>query len=261
MAIFWPSVWTKHNLGYFANWFPHVPGRCLPLVETDALAENWNQAGITQAWSAFGNAGKIGVFNDQSHLSSTAGAERLPLNNIEPCLFFRPRDRQQNTSYVRFHNQSILVKFNSLNAAAIWRFFHRRPVFVAMADSQQPRGNKKNKRNHKKIQKRRKKNIHEDKDSFFTGDHIEQPRRPPVAHWRCGRHRGRVAGPSCLLQTRPPCTFAHCTWTDGEKTLPKVQRTKGIEYSDSFNNTQQKLHKLWNLGQTSASFCLATVEK
>ena len=48
--------------------------------------------------------------------------------------------------------------FYSLNAAAIWRFFHRRPVFVAMADSQQPRGNKKNnKRNHKKIQKRRKK--------------------------------------------------------------------------------------------------------
>ena len=160
ICFWWPFF--GHHCGPNISWDilqidSLMPGHCLPLFETDTLAENWNQAGITQAWSAFGNAGKIGVFNDQSHLSSTAEAERLPLNNIEPCLFFRPRDRQQNTSYVRFHNQSILVKFNSLNAAAIWRFFHRRPVFVAMADSQQPRGNKKNKENHKKIQKRRKK--------------------------------------------------------------------------------------------------------
>ena len=236
-----------------------MPGHCLPVFETDALAENWNQAGITQAWSTFGNAGKIGVFNDQSHLSSNAEAERLPLNKIEPCLFFWPRERQHNTSYVRFHDFSILVKFNcqkgllSFKRSIYLEIFFTGDLIVQLwptANGQQVM---------KRIKEIIKRSKEEDKESFFTGDRIEQPRRPPVAHWRCGRHRGRVAGPSCLLQTRPPCTFAHCTWTDGEKTLPKVQRAKGIEYCDSFDtfNSKQKLHKIWNLSQTSASFCLA----
>ena len=62
---------------------------------------------------------------------------------------------------------------------------------------------------------------------------------------------GGVEGTVAEWQAPPafckPVLLAHLHIALGQmekKTLPKVQRTKGIEYSDSFNNTQQKLHKL-----------------
>ena len=52
-------------------------------------------------------------------------------------------------------------------------------------------------------------------------------------------------------------------WSSLEKkTLPKAQRTQGIEYFDPFNtfsSKQRSFINLRNLGQTSAWFCLATL--
>ena len=47
------------------------------------------------------------------------------------------------------------------------------------------------------------------------------------------------------------------------KTLPKAQRTQGIEYSESVNTfcSKQKLQQALHLGQKSAWFCLAKGEK
>ena len=66
-----------------------------------------------------------------------------------------------------------------------------------------------------------------------------------------------------------PMTWARLTWYNAmcgmhiysekwpqHKTLPKVQRTRGIEYFQS-----RSFNKLWDFGQTSAWFCLTKGDK